>query len=60
MGIGGLVMDFISKEASKLGVKVIHLEVEQHNDGAVKLYIDKGFKNNGRILLSKKVNDDKK
>lgn len=58
MGIGGLAMDFISEEASKLGVKVIHLEVEQHNDGGVKLYREKGFKDNGRILLSKKVNDD--
>ncbi|MFQ3576978.1 MAG: GNAT family N-acetyltransferase [Cytophagales bacterium] len=59
-GIGGLVMDFISKEAPKLEVKVIHLEVERHNDGGVKLYTEKGFKDNGRILLSKKVNDDRK
>ena len=53
-------MDVISKEASKLGVKVIHLEVEQHNDGGVKLYREKGFKANGRILLSKEVNDNRK
>jgi ribosomal protein S18 acetylase RimI-like enzyme len=60
IGIGGLIIDFISKEALKLGVKVIHLEVEPHNDGGVKLYRKNGFKDNGRILLSKKVNDKKK
>jgi len=58
-GIGGLAMDFIQSEAPKLGVKVIHLEVEQHNDGGVKLYIKKGFKDNGRTLLSKRVIDNK-
>ena len=59
-GVGKLTMDFIQSEAPKFGVRVIHLEVEQHNDGGVKLYEEKGFKNNGRVLLSKKVNDDKK
>ena len=58
-GIGGLTMDFILNEAPKLGVRVIHLEVEQHNDGGVKLYKEKGFKDNGRTLLSIKVNDEK-
>ena len=58
-GIGGLTMDFIQNEAPKLGVKVIHLEVEQHNGGGVKLYKEKGFMDNGRILLYKRVNDDK-
>ena len=58
-GVGKLTMDFIQSEAPKFGVKVIHLEVEQHNEGGVKLYEEKGFKNNGRILLSKKVNNVK-
>lgn len=54
-GIGSLTMDFIKNEASKLGVKVIHLEVEEHNNVGVKLYKEKGFKGNGRNLLSFKL-----
>jgi len=54
-GIGKLAMEFIEKELPSLGVKVIHLEVEQHNDTALKLYKDQGFHYNGRMLLSKKV-----
>jgi ribosomal protein S18 acetylase RimI-like enzyme len=58
-GIGKMTMDFIQEEASKLGVKVVHLEVERHNEKGVKLYKGKGFKDNGRMLLSKKVSSDK-
>jgi GNAT superfamily N-acetyltransferase len=57
-GIGRLTMDFILSEAPKLEVGVIHLEVEQHNEGGAKLYKEKGFIDNGRILLSKKINAD--
>jgi ribosomal protein S18 acetylase RimI-like enzyme len=54
-GFGGLTMEFIQNEGQKLGVKVIHLEVEQHNTGGMKLYKEKGFKDNGRILFSKRI-----
>ena len=57
-GIGRLVIDFIKQQAPKLGVGVIHLEVEQHNAGGVKLYTETGFKENGRKLLSLKVKND--
>lgn len=54
-GIGKKTMDFIEEEAFRLGVNVLHLEVEQHNEGGTRLYRKKGFKDNGRILLSKKI-----
>ena len=55
-GIGRLSMDFIQNEAPKFGVKVIHLEVERHNNRGMKLYKENGFKDNGRVLMSKKLN----
>ena len=58
-GFGNLAMDFILEEAPKLGVSVIHLEVEQHNKGASTLYRKKGFRDTGRILLSRKIGDSK-
>jgi len=54
-GIGKLAIDFIFEQAPVLGVHVIHLEVEQHNKAASMLYLKKGFTDNGRILLSKKL-----
>jgi len=54
-GIGKLVMDFINEEAQKLGIGVIILEVEKHNAAGVKLYSEKGYKDNSRLLLTKKV-----
>lgn len=54
-GVGKLAMDFIQDEAAGLGVKAVHLEVEQHNEGGRKLYRQKGFENKGRVLLSKKI-----
>lgn len=54
-GIGKLAMDFIYEEALRLEVNAIHLEVEQHNKVGSKLYREKGYIDNGRILLSKKL-----
>lgn len=54
-GTGRLVLDFIEKEAAGLGVKVMLLEVEPYNEGAFKLYKEKGYTNQGRILMVKKV-----
>ncbi len=58
-GIGKLTMDFIREEAQKLGINAVHLEVEQHNEAGSKLYRGKGFEDNGRILLTKKINHKK-
>ena len=54
-GFGKLAMDFINEEAQKLGIGVILLEVEQHNKAGLKLYSEKGYAENGRLLLKKKV-----
>ena len=54
-GVGTLAMDFIEVQALKLGIKVVHLELEQHTEGGAKLYRQKGFKHNDRFLLSKKI-----
>ncbi|MEP6262530.1 MAG: GNAT family N-acetyltransferase [Gillisia sp.] len=58
-GYGKLAMDFILEEVPILGINVIHLEVEQHNKGASILYRKKGFIDNGRILLSRKIGNQK-
>jgi GNAT superfamily N-acetyltransferase len=54
-GLGKLVMDFINDEARKLGIGVLLLEVEKHNAAGLKLYREKGYQENGRLLLTKKV-----
>lgn len=58
-GIGKLAMNFIQEEAQRLGIVAVHLEVEQHNESGTKLYRGSGYKANGRILLSKKINENK-
>lgn len=59
-GIGKLAMDFIQEQAQIHGVKVVHLEVEQHNEVAENLYKRNGYKHNGRLLLSRRITDSKK
>lgn len=54
-GIGKSAMSFIEQQAKALGIKTLHLEVERHNTGANKIYIDRGFINNGRMLLTKRL-----
>lgn len=54
-GIGKRCIDFLLSEAPQLGVQVFYLEVEPHNQAGVKLYREKGFRENGRILLTKKL-----
>ena len=51
-GIGTEVLLELEKEASKLGVKAIHLEVEKTNVAGNKLYSKVGFKGNNRSLLT--------
>lgn len=52
-GIGKLTIDFLIEQAALLGVKVIHLEAERHNEKALRLYEGKGFATKGRFLLTK-------
>lgn len=54
-GIGKQVVRFIEDQARQLGVKTLHLEVERHNAKANKIYLDHGFSNNDRMLLTKRL-----
>lgn len=52
-GIGKIAIDFVTDEARKAGVKVLHLEAEHHNERGLRLYRAKGFKDHKRFLLTK-------
>ena len=52
-GVGARVLDFVEDQARRLGVKVLHLEVERTNDRASRLYRRRGFVESGRMLCSK-------
>ncbi|MCH9691152.1 MAG: GNAT family N-acetyltransferase [Gammaproteobacteria bacterium] len=55
-GIGTQVLEAIKKEASKLNVKVLHLEVARDNKTAQKLYVKAGFQTREKyILMSKEL-----
>jgi GNAT superfamily N-acetyltransferase len=52
-GLGRALLRALEAEARACGVRRLHLEVEQHNDGARRLYVQEGFAANGRELLGK-------
>ncbi len=52
-GLGKETMDFLISYAKSRSINALHLEVENHNSKANDLYHKKGFKNNGRLLLTK-------
>ena len=52
-GFGRALLRALEAEASRGDVRQLHLEVEQHNDAARRLYLGEGFSTNGRELLSK-------
>ncbi len=54
-GLGRQALDFLEEEARKLGIRVLHLEVEAGNERAVGLYRRSGFHENGRRLMSKRL-----
>ncbi len=53
-GIGKLTIDFIKQQAIQLNVKLIYLEVENHNVKAQKLYLANEFEMHNRKLLKYK------
>ncbi len=55
LGLGGALLRALETEARGCGVRQLHLEVEQRNEGARKLYVGEGFVATGRELLSKKL-----
>ncbi len=51
LGIGKIAIDFIKKEAKKHNVKMMYLEVENHNEIAQKLYIANDFVIHNRKIM---------
>jgi ribosomal protein S18 acetylase RimI-like enzyme len=54
-GIGKIVMSFLDEQAKKMNIKALHLEVEQHNTGALELYKKFHFKEGGRLLMTRTI-----
>ena len=52
---GTMTLSLMQSEAKKLGVNILHLEVEPENKIAYKLYQTQGFRDNDRLLMSKKL-----
>ena len=53
-GIGKIIIDFIKEQATVLNVKLIYLEVENHNEKAQKLYLANDFEIHNRKILKHK------
>jgi len=54
-GFGKLTVQFIQQESSQLNVKMLYLEVEEHNENAQKLYLAHDFVNHNRKILKHKL-----
>ena len=54
-GIGSKAVAFIIEESKKLSLKLIYLEIENHNQNAQKLYIASGFELHNRKLMAYKT-----
>ncbi|MBL7962567.1 MAG: GNAT family N-acetyltransferase [Flavobacteriales bacterium] len=52
-GVGTHVMAEVARLARELGVRTLHLEVEEHNLAGLRLYKRQGFEFRGRRLLSR-------
>ena len=50
-GLGKQALDFMEEQAKHLSVKIIYLEIENHNETARKLYLSKNFKVHDRSLM---------
>ncbi|MBC7642874.1 MAG: GNAT family N-acetyltransferase [Flavobacterium sp.] len=54
-GIGNRAIQFIKDETSRSNLKLIYLEVENHNEIAQKLYLSNDFVKHNRKLLKHKL-----
>ena len=54
-GLGTKALEFIQSESQKLSLKLIYLEVEQHNEKAQKLYFASRFELHNRKLMKYKI-----
>lgn len=54
-GFGKQAVRFIQQESSQLNVKMLYLEVEEHNENAQKLYLAQDFVVHNRKILKHKL-----
>ena len=54
-GFGKQAVRFVQQECSQLNVKMLYLEVEQHNENAQKLYLAHDFEVHNRKILKHKL-----
>lgn len=54
-GIGKQAVQFVQQKSSQLNVKMLYLEVEEHNENAQKLYLASDFVNHNRKILKHKL-----
>ncbi|PRZ25088.1 GNAT family N-acetyltransferase [Flavobacterium granuli] len=54
-GIGSKTIAFILDESKKAALKLIYLEIENHNQNAQKLYLANGFELHNRKLMAYKT-----
>ena len=52
---GKQAVQFVQQESSQLNVKMLYLEVEQHNENAQKLYLAHDFEVHNRKILKYKL-----
>jgi len=50
-GLGKKALGFIAQQAKLLSLKIIYLEIENHNEAARKLYLSNGFTLHNRALM---------
>ena len=54
-GIGSKAVAYIIEESKKSSLKLIYLEIENHNQNAQKLYLASGFELHNRKLMAHKI-----
>ena len=50
-GLGKQALDFMQEQVKHLSVKIVYLEIENHNEAARKLYLAKNFSVHNRGLM---------
>lgn len=54
-GIGKETIAFVKSESAKLKLKMLYLEVEDHNVNAQQLYLSSGFEFHNRMIMKHKL-----
>ena len=57
-GLGSQVLAYVLEQAQQLGLRVLHLEAERHNQAGKALYHKFGFRDHDRHLMTKILHID--